>query len=542
MIGPEELDSLLRKPEDERLEFKEAKRGFHFDKLASYCVALANEGGGRLVLGVTDKRPRKVVGTSAFPSLGRTKHKLLNAMHFRVEAEAVRHSDGRVVIFDVPSRPVGMPVQYKGRFLMRSGSSVVPMSADQLRRIYEEGAADFSAEICDRATLQDLDRDAVDEFRRRWARKSNNESLAKAPVGQLLADAELVMSEGVTNAAVILLGRQRSLGRLFPQAEVILEYRSSEAAGPAQERADYRKGFLLFADELWQRISLRNEVQHFQDGLFVEDIPTFGQASVREAILNAVTHRDYGLRGSVIIRQFQRRIEVVSPGGFPPGVTADNILWNQSWRNRRIAETFQKCGLVERAGQGVNRIFEESIRQGKPRPDFSRSDDYQVFLSLEGEVQDIGFLRLLERVGRERLRSFATEHFLVLDLVHREQRVPEPLRPYLSALIEDGVVESVGRGRGTRYLLSRRYYTITGRRGTYTRKRGLDRAQNRQLLLQHIRKNAAEGVRLAELRQVLPALSRGSIQSLLKEIKADELVECRGHTRGARWYPVERQD
>lgn len=101
----DQLESLMKVAEGEHLEFKEAKQNFHFDKLVKYCAALANEGGGRIVLGVTDRRPRKVVGCQAFGDLGRTKAGLIERLRLRVEAEALSHADGRVVIFEVPSRP-----------------------------------------------------------------------------------------------------------------------------------------------------------------------------------------------------------------------------------------------------------------------------------------------------------------------------------------------------------------------------------------------------------------------------------------------------
>lgn len=237
------------------------------------------------------------------------------------------------------------------------------------------------------------------------------------------------------------------------------------------------------------------------------------------------------------MRQFPRRIEIVSPGGFLPGITPENFLWKQAPRNRRLAEAFSKCGLVERAGQGVNRMFEESIKEGKLRPDLSGTDDYEVRVTLHGEVQDARFLRFLEQIGRERPGTFTTENLLVLDLVHHEQPVPEPLWPRLAVLVEQGAVERIGRGRGTRYTLSRRFYAFLGERGTYTRKRGLDRPTNRALLLKHIEDNQQDGSQLRELMQVLPAMSRDQVQSLLRELKSAGQVHPMGQTKASRWYP-----
>ena len=537
-VSNQQLQEWLNASENEHLEFKEAKNNFHFDKLVKYCAALANERGGAMVLGVTDTRPRQIVGSQAFHDLERTKAGLIEKLRLRIEADEIMHPNGRVLVFTAPSRPIGMPITVEGAYWMRAGEDLTPMTPDMLRRIFDEAGPDFSAEICPRATITDLDPTAIDLFRKRWIRRSKNETLSRLPADQFLADAELIDHRGVTYAAMVLMGKRVSLAQFLPQAEVIFEYRSSEAAGPASQRLEFREGFLLFYESLWETINLRNDVQHFQDGLFMVDVPTFAEGSVREAILNAVSHRDYRLSGSVFIRQYQRRIEIVSPGGFPAGITPQNILYRQSPRNRRIAEVFEKCNLVERSGQGANRMFEESIKQSKSLPDFTHTDDYQVALTLHGEIQDPVFLRFLERVGEERVRSFATEDLLVLDLVHREQPVPPELQTRLHQLLDQGIIESFGRGRGTRYLLPRQFYRLTGKKGVYTRKRGLDRETNKELLLKHIQDNQPTGARFDELQQVLPALSRSQIQKLLKELKAEGRVRNEGRTKGARWYAI----
>src|ERR1035438_9288490 len=146
------------------------------------------------------------------------------------------------------------------------------------------------------------------------------------------------------------LGTRPALGRRLAQAELVFEYRSSEASIPFQQRIEFRSGFLGYLDEIWSTINLRNEVLQYREGFFVGDIPAFNEAVVREAVLNALAHRDYRLPGSIFVRQFPRRLEIVSPGGFPPGITAANLLWRQSPRNRRIADACAKCGLVERSG------------------------------------------------------------------------------------------------------------------------------------------------------------------------------------------------
>jgi ATP-dependent DNA helicase RecG len=524
--------------ENESLEFKLAQKQFDFDKLTRYCAALANEGGGKLILGITDKPPRKVLGTEAFPNIGKTRNQLLDRLHLRIDLEEVQHPGGRVIVVHIPSRPIGRPIAYGGAYWMRSDESLVSMTPERLQQIFAEAEPDFSAQSCNKATLADLDLGAIEAFRKRWHRKSGNEDLLQASPEQMLEDAELISEGHITYAALILFGTRKALGRLLAQAEVVFEYRSQESSLPYQQRKEYRQGFFLYYDELWDTINLRNDEYQYQDGLFFLTVPSFNEIVIREAILNAVSHRDYRHAGSVFIKQYPAKIEIVSPGGFPPGITPENILWKQNPRNRRIAEAFSRCGMVERSGQGANRMFELCARESKQPPDFKGSDDYEVFLTLYGKVQDPRFLSFLEKIGLERQVSFDATDFITLDLINREQPLPDWAKERLPILLRAGVIERVAR----KCILSRKFYEFVNKKGVYTRKRGLDRETNKHLLLKHIRDNRKEGSRLQDLMQVLPALSGRQVQALLSELRNKNQVRMTGKTSAAKWYPCDKDE
>jgi len=227
---------------------------------------------------------------------------------------------------------------------------------------------------------------------------------------------------------------------------------------------------------------------------------------------------------------------VVSPGGFPPGITPETMLFKQSPRNRRIAEALARCGLVERSGQGADRMFGAAIREGKLPPSFDRTDAYQVSLTLSGKVQDERFLVFLEKLAKEQEVPLHTDDLLVLDAVHREVPIPEPCSSRVASLLQLGAIERVGRGRGVRYLLAPRFYRLVGRPGEYTRRRGLDRDTNKALLFEHLKRNAEAGSPLSDLQDVLPGLSAKQIQHLLSEMKEEGRVHLIGMTKGGRWY------
>ena len=531
-----EFVALLCAAENSRVEFKTAERNYEFDKLVKYVVAIANEGGGKIVLGVTDKRPREILGTQAFAEPGKTQGGLIDRVGRRVEIEEFLHNGLRVLIVHVPARDRGSAWCERGTYWKRSGESLVPMRDDELRLIHSEVEEDFSAQIVPGVEIAELDHAAISEFGRRWSARDSKPHILNWVASEILRNAELASDEGITRAALVLFGTRASLSRWLPQAEVVFEYRSSETAGPAQDRVEFREGFMQYNDLLWNRINLRNDRQSFQDGFFRSDVLTFDEGAIREAILNAVCHRDYRLNGSVFVRQYSRRLEVVSPGGFPAGVTPENVLDQQNPRNRRLAEALGRCGLIERAGQGVNLMVERSVSQSKPLPDFGGTAAHEVRLTLRGEVTNPAFLRFLEQVGASTLRSFSTQDLLVLDALQRNVEVADYLRGRLPALIELGIVETIGRGKGTRYLLSRGLFSALGQKGTYTRRKGLDDQTNKELLVRHLRESKG-GTPFSELHQVLPSLSDRRVKALLAELRSEGRIVLKNpeKRRWARW-------
>jgi ATP-dependent DNA helicase RecG len=171
-------------------------------------------------------------------------------------------------------------------------------------------------------------------------------------------------------------------------------------------------------------------------------------------------------------------------------------------------------------------------------PDFTGTTAHVVKLTLSGNVGNPTFVRFLEKIGAEQVATFSTHDFLALDALQRGNLVPDALRPVLAHLVELGVVESVSRGRGTRYLLSRSLYMQLRSAGTYTRKRGLDHETNKELLLKHLRDSGEAGAPLSDLCLVLPSLSETTVQRLLNELRTEGRADLVGARRWSRWHVV----
>jgi ATP-dependent DNA helicase RecG len=544
---PPRLQQILDGLEGENLEFKEWKQNDDFDGLTKYACAMANEGGGRIVLGVADQRPRKIVGTQVWPQFETTRKSLNQRLHLTTQWEEFLTAEGRVLVITVPRHAYGLPAAWDGRSWMREDDSLVPLSEARRKTIWEEIGRDFSAEPCSSLSVSDLNPSALDAFRRAWvdylrARREETglrdaERIERLEHAQLLRDIELMHADGtLVNAALILFGSRPAVRKHLAQAELVYEFRTTPASGPADLRLEFQEGFFAWQDTLWQQVNepSRNPRQSFQTGLFVRQLPSFAERPVREAILNAVCHRDYLLGNSIFIRHTPMALTVESPGGLLPQVTVETLLDRQAPRNRRLAEIFQRCGMVERSGQGMNLIFEDAITSAKQLPT-PNAAPYQFTLTLHGVVQDAAFLAYLERVGQEKMRLYDTAHLLVLDSVRREATVPDTLKPLVDRLVGDGLLERVGRGRGARLILSRTFAHAIGESASYTRSKGLDQGQNKLLLFNHLRNKGAAGAALPELTEVLPLLTKRQVQHLLRLLVREKQVFSDGRGPGASW-------
>lgn len=529
------LDEILKAKEGENFEFKEAKKRFGYTELQKYASAISNKGGGYIVFGVSNDRPRKVVGSQAFEQPERARMGLIETLHINVDFELFNEgAESRVLVFRVPGRPLGLPVQFDGIPWWRDGDSLIPMPEEVRMRIYEESGKDFSAEVCANSVWSDLDPRAIETFRRVWMAKRGNRQIANVTQEQLLRDCEaLNRAGGITYAALILFGTREALGEHLANAETIFEYRATEASGPAGHREEFREGFFGYFDRLWDAINLRNTKLPYQEGFFLYDVYAYNERAVREAVLNAICHRNYQLPGSVFVKQYPDRIVFDSPGGFIGDITPENVMDRQATRNRRLAEILGRCGLVERSGQGMNLIFEECIKEAKALPNFIGTTSSRVRLTLGAMIVDEALIGLFKAIGDRTLESFSTEDFLAVRAVLKNERLTSQLKARTKRLVDLGILEHVGRNK---FLVARQYYKSIGKVGEFTRLQGLDDDTNRELLKKHMRNAGNPGIQLSSFQQVLPAQDIRHIQWLLKSMIPTGELRIEGKTRGARWY------
>lgn len=408
----------LRERED-HIEFKRAEHNYPFaggkktdprDRrhcVLGYVVALANERGGRLVLGMADAYPHEVVGSDfAENETGNLEDEIYERLHIRVRTEELYDEKGRrVLVITVPSRPVGKALRFEGVPLMRVGESLREMDDAEYFSIISEQDPDFSARICEGLTLDDLHDEAIKNMRERIAQKRNRKDVLTTPINLLLSDLHLLTNDGkLTNAALLLLGKEAMIEKYMPQANVVVEYRTNRSQVRYSSREEFRLPIFLAIEKIWAYVNQPacNPLLHINDLPAVLDCRAFNEETVREAVINAMIHRSLQISSDIFIRLYPDMMEITNPGGFPYGVNIGNILTvNSSPRSRLMAEVIEKTGLIERSGQGVDLMCANCVKEGKPLPDYSASDDYQVNLRLYGEIPDDAFYLFTHDILRD---------------------------------------------------------------------------------------------------------------------------------------------
>lgn len=403
----EELQKLNER--EDHVEFKRAEHNYPFaggqkteprDRrhcVLGYVVALANEKGGRLVLGMADAFPHEVVGSDfARNQTGNLEDEIYKRLHIRVRTEELYdEKQRRVLVINVPSRPVGKALRFEGVPLMRVGESLREMDDAEYFSIISEQDPDFSSRVCQGLTINDLDAEAIDKMRSLIADKQKRADANTIPVQQLLKDLLLIDDDGnLKYATLLLLGKSEAISRYLPQANVVIEYRSIQSQVRYSARQEYRLPLFIAIEKVWEYIDQPacNPLLHINDLPRILDCPAFNKETVREALINAMIHRSLQMGGDIFIHIYPNMLEISNPGGFPYGVNIGNILTvNSSPRSRLMAEVIEKTGLIERSGQGVDIMFANCVKEGKPLPDYSNSDDYQIDLRLYGEIPDDAF-------------------------------------------------------------------------------------------------------------------------------------------------------
>ncbi|MCW5635540.1 MAG: putative DNA binding domain-containing protein [Rubrivivax sp.] len=351
---------LLARSESEHVEFKEAKSNFHFEKLVDYCVALANEGGGRIVFGVTDKRPRSVVGSQAFEIPERTAGALHERLQIKVRWHELQHPNGRVLVFEVPGRPPGHPLQHDGCYWMRAGDELVPMSIDQIRRIVSETQPRFEEQAA-RTGCGEEDVVALLDVQGYFDLRQRPMPSTRTEIVDVLATKGFVRREvagfTITNMGALLLAKRLGdFDTVSRKAVRVIVYDGPTKLNVKDGKdltypRGYATGFEGLVDYIHAQLPASEEIA----AALRQTTYAYPKKAIREIVGNALVHQDLTETGSgVTVEVYEDRVEVTNPGR--PLLEIDRFIDENQSRNERFADALRQLGVCDERGHGMDSV------------------------------------------------------------------------------------------------------------------------------------------------------------------------------------------
>ena len=428
-------------------------------ELAETMVAFANADGGTILIGLgIDGRLSPGAADDLDAVLLRAQTRCRPPVV--TEWQRLDAAGGTVVALTVPRSP-HLHSMSDGRVLFRSGATDRPLGGEEIQRLSaSKGTSSFEERIVTGAGRDDLDEGIVAEYAR--VRKEKRPGVARWSTDELLQDAGAVEESGaVTATGLLLFGKTPE--RFLPQAGLVFvrfagtELRRREGLPGYRRREEIFGPLARVIERTWDIIWEEMSHEAVIPGLTREETPEYPPFAVREALVNAVCHRDYSLTGRRIeVRMFDERLEIISPGGLPGHITLDNIVEEHFSRNPRIVRGLYYWGYIEELGLGVDRMLEDMMRAGHPPPRFeSRPFLFSVTLSNVRERMNARWAGILNE-RQLRALSYAQEKGSVTNREFRElcpEVGAETLRLDLAEMVSEGILLRVGAKRGTRYIL-----------------------------------------------------------------------------------------
>lgn len=556
-MDSEELRRLVVGGEELDVEFKsDQRKPFHDSSVVEAVVCLANGGGGHLLIGIEDDGTitgaRARHGAITDPVRLRTMVANNTVPQVVPDVEILALDGKSVIIVSVASSDTVVGAR-NGLYVRRGlGSDGRPaclpflaheMLADRISR----GEVDFAAIPEPAASIEDLDPEEFSRFR----------SLATAASGSTdvlaeLGDEELLSALGVAErrdgrlllkrGALLLFGYEASIRKFVPTHETAFQMLERGVVIQNQISA---APLLRSAERLYELLRAANSQDEVMVGLIRMGIDRVPEVIARELVANALVHRDYTRMGMVSVQITDDELTIVSPGGFPRGVTLENFLESSNPRSRILAEAFKRAGIVDRAGRGINRVFEASLRAGRPEPDYTRSSAERVSVSVQLGGTDGDLVRFVvehdDRAGRkfdlvdlQIVRALKEDPRLsATDIADVLQRPLVWTKARLSTHLEEGLIEMRGDGRGRKYTLSAATYRRLASAAGYVRVRAFDEPQQRQMILNYVQANGSiSRSEAAELSGTAPEAAR----RVLLRMRDEGALELRGERRAARYY------
>lgn len=545
----EEFDDFLKEGETDTVEFKswiKAKNTKERVALAiDELIAFANSKGGTVYFGVEDDT-HEVTGCD--PKYDG--QRLIESIYDKTRPPLFTDIsdfmyEGKTVIAISVKQDGTTYATTDGRCLKRLGRNSKPFYPDEMSNKYSSiQNPDFSGQVVDESTEDDINKLEIYNLKEKIKLRDSKSTLPELEDMAFLRDLGLVKADGdkekLTIAGLLFVGKENSIKRLLPQAEVIYLHYSSENLEEYDARLDLKQPIISVIDRLTEKIQDVNKIVNVQVGLFRLEVAEFPEKVFQEALLNALAHRDYQNTGAVYVKHYPDKVVIENPGGFLDGITAKNIITHPSApRNKLIAETLQRLKYVQRTGQGVDIIFKEMVSMGKPYPEY-RSYNDAVSLTIYSSIDDMEFVKFIVREQEKQqhimslaelmiLRYLTDNKKILLSDVSDITQIPlDDARRSCNNLIKLGLVEVVGK----EYMLTAKMYEAIKSDVEYTRDRAVQYIKAKNMILEYLQRNDAITNPTV---QELCGFTKQQARTVIDKMRKEEIITITGSGKNAKY-------
>ena len=539
------LDELIASQfETEVTEFKEAKNSFSFDELGQYFSALSNEANlhnkncAWLIFGIEDKK-HKIVGTKY-----RNNDKELNSLKEEIARQTSENltfieiykctrkdaegNDKRVLLFQIPPAPKGIPIAFKRMYYGRDGESLVGLSIEKIERIRSQSKSeDWSAKLITEASIEDLDSDAI-QFARHVYIQKNPKLAEEVPTWDdqtFLNKAKLTINGKITNTAIVLLGKSESEHYISPATSKIT-WILKDKDGIEKDYEHFTCPLILSIQEVYKKI--RNiKYRYIAEGnLFPDEVQQYDPYTIREALNNCIAHQDYTMGGKIIlIEKEDGELIFSNSGDFIPSSIEDVIKSDapeNRYRNSFLANAMVNLNMIDTIGSGIKKLFNIQRDKFFPLPEYDLSD-HKVKLTITGKVLDSNYARKLAE--DKTLSLFET---MILDKVQKNKKLTNEEYKLLKS-------KNLIEGKRNNYFISSTVAEITNQKPDYMKLRGINDDYCKKIIIDYIKK--FKTAKKADLEEILleklgdsmtDIQKKNKIKNILQKLRRDGVIEPHG--------------
>ena len=545
------LIDLIASWENEVIEFKQAGKDYSTDDIGKYFSALANEANLReeeaawLVFGVHNKT-RQVVGSDyrlQFERLQSTKMQIAEntepSITFR-NIHELQDPSGRVVFFEIPAAPRGLPISWKGHYYARAGESLTHLGLDKLDEIRQQTmSSDWTAQIIPEATITHLDETALQKarasFASKYANRFSSDEISRWSLPVFLDRAKLTQDGKITRSTLLLLGKPEAAFFLSPHPAQM----TWKLEGPERAYEHFAPPFLLSTTALYQKI--RNIQLRIlpDDALLAVEVAKYDQKVVLEALHNCIAHQDYTRSGRIIVTEQPDRLIFENEGSFFEGTPDDYIAGNKTprrYRNPSLVQAMTELNMIDTMGYGIHTMYLGQARRYFPMPDYDLGDPNAVKMTVYGHVVDPAYSRMLIQKT-----DLPLTDILCLDRIQKKLQVPKAAIRHLR---RNGLIE----GRNPNIHVSAIVAQATASKAEYILTRAQDDAFYAKLIIDYLTKfgkasrEEIDTLLWTKLSDALDKQQKSKkIANLLANLRRSERIDNAGTRKSPIWQLAEKK-